>query len=843
MENSENKIIFDEKIKSIQDLYNILLNNSYDFLILEPLEDKCSIKFRKEWKVVEEKFIKQNIYNEIVIKAKTLSNLDVWITNEEQEWKWKIELNWKNFEILSKVVPSKAWEKLFLKLKEIKETKKWTSQSVGFWQFIWFLLVVLIVLLIVWNSYIAFIILNAKTIDDVKFFLSLWINLNDINYFLKIFVKIFFLSLTFILTIFLIIFLSKFLLTKKIFKKKKAKYLVLSILFFILTFGWATFWIFLDRKVDELPRWDILALWDIIVYDNWIYNSEAFEDEKNKKNRESSAHIEDTSNIIWPINLRFDINWLIKKRNFTWEIQKYIWHFWNWEDSIETLDPILPEKIFTKKWNYNLEVDVELIDLVWNRSKETLKTSFTIWIPYVVSITEKELNSWLKQITFDASTMKNLWKIKWFFWEDWSEAKSEWPIFIHRWVFDETQVKMAVWDDKKLSRVFVIKWNSKKLIDWEILFETSPYNDRDVTLTFGNQKLDEWIWFIEEYEWQINDKVIKKDWRIDEPEKSSEIKHNFRDYWRYNISVKVKTSNWQVEKITKNIEIKRKLKIKEWIKFYSDWEELKGIKHNSKTWEYFINDFWTPAKLEMDARYVKSDNIIYSLDEVNFDYDSDWTIDEKSKKWQLQINKEWRNKITVNYIFKNIKIDEKIEVKEMIYIEAVKKDYEIILKINKPSEYAPVIVWFDASKSYIKWWNITKFIWSYGDWIKEEWDSVVKWHRYLTDWEYNIWLTIVWEDWKKYSKNEKLIIKPKAQKLKISSSLKEAPTFQWIDFSSSESVWDIESYLWDFGDGEISTEANPTHRYEKPGNYEVKLTWEFRNRNIMSESIKITIIN
>jgi hypothetical protein len=34
----------------------------------------------------------------------------------------------------------------------------------------------------------------------------------------------------------------------------------------------------------------------------------------------------------------------------------------------------------------------------------------------------------------------------------------------------------------------------------------------------------------------------------------------------------------------------------------------------------------------------------------------------------------------------------------------------------------------------------------------------------------------------------------------------------------------ITGYLWDFGDGESSTEANPTHRYEVPGHYTVTLT-------------------
>jgi PKD repeat protein len=34
----------------------------------------------------------------------------------------------------------------------------------------------------------------------------------------------------------------------------------------------------------------------------------------------------------------------------------------------------------------------------------------------------------------------------------------------------------------------------------------------------------------------------------------------------------------------------------------------------------------------------------------------------------------------------------------------------------------------------------------------------------------------------------------------------------------------IASWLWDFGDGETSTEQNPSHTYGNPGNYTVSLT-------------------
>lgn len=45
---------------------------------------------------------------------------------------------------------------------------------------------------------------------------------------------------------------------------------------------------------------------------------------------------------------------------------------------------------------------------------------------------------------------------------------------------------------------------------------------------------------------------------------------------------------------------------------------------------------------------------------------------------------------------------------------------------------------------------------------------------------------------------------------------------QVVVFNSSFSLY-AETYLWNFGDGTTSTEANPWHKYEKPGTYEVNL--------------------
>jgi hypothetical protein len=58
-----------------------------------------------------------------------------------------------------------------------------------------------------------------------------------------------------------------------------------------------------------------------------------------------------------------------------------------------------------------------------------------------------------------------------------------------------------------------------------------------------------------------------------------------------------------------------------------------------------------------------------------------------------------------------------------------------------------------------------------------------------------------------------------------------------IEFSNKSEY--AESYVWDFGDGTLSTEKNPTHTYKKPGVYKIELTVKNENssdsKNIIIE--------
>jgi len=233
---------------------------------------------------------------------------------------------------------------------------------------------------------------------------------------------------------------------------------------------------------------------------------------------------------------------------------------------------------------------------------------------------------------------------------------------------------------------------------------------------------------------------------------------------------------------------------------------------------------------------------LYQLEEISWDIGNDGSIDSKEKSLEHTFELPGFEEIWVKYTFVHRKNKtDIIEMVDKINIELVEKEAVLVLDIKADSEYAPTLVTFDASLSKVTDDNIVKFTYDYGDGIVEERDAKNSGHRYLKEWNYKIKMTVTTEKWKEYSISRSLILKWQISEAKIRVSLKNAPINQEIDFISSDSVWQIIWYHWDFGDGNISNEANPSHAYTQAGKYKVKLTLDYANNNVISQEIEITI--
>ena len=119
--------------------------------------------------------------------------------------------------------------------------------------------------------------------------------------------------------------------------------------------------------------------------------------------------------------------------------------------------------------------------------------------------------------------------------------------------------------------------------------------------------------------------------------------------------------------------------------------------------------------------------------------------------------------------------------------------------------------------------HIVSWLWDFGDGFQSTAQNPA--HAYQDDGVYTVRLTVTDDDgattW-----IEKLVVIGNSSPHAAFSFSPPAPlagqTIQFID-ESTDPDGQIMSWEWDFGDGTTSTERNPTHTYETPGTYKVKL--------------------
>jgi len=846
----EDTKLIDINITSLEDIVWFIQDKKYDFVLIEPEDLQVKVTFKQDNIDRDIKYIKYPTYTNILFKVKQLTKLTIEDTGSPQEGKWSLKIGAKIYNIKSKTTPGENGERVYIWAKEdtsavAKKKAQKTSLSVIFW----FLAAILFVGLILWGAFIGFIVFNAKTVDDVKFFASLGINLNQINDFITLIISIIFSILLFICTAVLSISLFKFFLTKKSYKRKKVFYGILSTILLFTTFATWSAWMFIDRKIKSLPNWQEQAYGDLKIFNNDLLISNDFDTQQ--------ALLSDTQNLIGPITLQFDLENFSGNQARKWiTIKKYVWNFW--DEEIETFSPKIT-KLFDEKGNYEISVSAFWTDTGGDEVEQVLSNIPSISISHLIEIEETITSNGGKKLSFDANDLSNLWKIVWYFKEPVTETNpnpsypefseiEEWYEFIPGKIFFEElfvgiSIRNGDESDESISKVIIISPDGPSDISWEITL--TPDIENELLYTINVENATAWFanGFIENYEWKIEEKTYNIAWNLNTPDISPNIQHEFETFGEQEIEVVLTDSKGKTETLKKTFNIAKKVALRTSLIIKdADGNEIEDVRYEKNTHEYFVDNFWIPSGIQMDARLVRPVSPLYSLQDVTWDVGNDGNIDATGKAYTYFVPTETNHTIVAEYLFVHRKnIEDTILLKEFVYVEWIKKEAILKLKMEFDTNYAPVTVRFDSSESFIKNDDIVKFIYDYGDGISEERDAINPGHKYTQAGDYTVTLTVVGKSWKRYSTTKDLILLPPAQWVKITSSLKSAPVWQGIDFSSSESSWQIIEYFWDFGDGNISTEANPTHSYKNPGTYTVELKADFANKNSISDTVEISI--
>ncbi len=153
---------------------------------------------------------------------------------------------------------------------------------------------ILFVSTIFFGSFLAYIVFNP---DQAIFFMNVFnINRNDIANLLKILINGSFGVIMLITSIIWIISLFRAFWTPKDLKRKRLIAWLTTGIIGILLFSILTFWAYLFNKIDSIPWPNLMG--SVLVYDNDLFTHDQVK---------GKAVINDTSNLIGPINLHFDI--------------------------------------------------------------------------------------------------------------------------------------------------------------------------------------------------------------------------------------------------------------------------------------------------------------------------------------------------------------------------------------------------------------------------------------------------------------------------------------------------------------------------------------------------------
>jgi PKD repeat protein len=165
----------------------------------------------------------------------------------------------------------------------------------------------------------------------------------------------------------------------------------------------------------------------------------------------------------------------------------------------------------------------------------------------------------------------------------------------------------------------------------------------------------------------------------------------------------------------------------------------------------------------------------------------------------------------------------KNESLDTVVITTLKQPLAAIIREDVRSGIAPLKVSFDASASRYDQGNIEQFQWDFNDGTPPKMYNAKIQYTFAQPGIYHVKLTVFTNDGKKASTTQDIIVSNVPLIARYTPSIKEGKAPLSVTFDPSSSTGAIVSFFWDFGDGVVSNERQPTHTFEKPGTYTVLL--------------------
>ncbi len=224
-----------------------------------------------------------------------------------------------------------------------------------------------------------------------------------------------------------------------------------------------------------------------------------------------------------------------------------------------------------------------------------------------------------------------------------------------------------------------------------------------------------------------------------------------------------------------------------------------------------------PLTVEFDASTSQDpdDDIV----EYQWDFTNDGKIDRTGSLVQYTYEK------TGSYTVRLVVVDSKgNEAETSQVVNASAQGIQAKLEIDASNGEIPLTIHFDASSSTYKEGSIVSYEYDFGDGSKLYVGGSTVTYKYTTVGNYTATVTVVGDDGKKASSSVQIVVRPVSLTscFTVNTDNGSSPLFVSVDPSCSTGT--VQSYQWDFGDGEISFDRKPeTHVYTETGSYTITL--------------------
>lgn len=323
-----------------------------------------------------------------------------------------------------------------------------------------------------------------------------------------------------------------------------------------------------------------------------------------------------------------------------------------------------------------------------------------------------------------------------------------------------------------------------------------------------------------------NGNIVSYEWDFGEgnlPEKIKDVNYTYKKPGEYEVSLRVTDSAGDTAEISEKIIVEAEVKA-----------PVAKITYSPKTLSGKV-----PFTLEFDASMSEDlDNNIVSYE---WDLDGDFKTDVQKEKFEHTFLEAGEHKVTLRVVDADLQ-----ESSTSVTVVTEETDLVAVLKASPESGSVPLTVDFDASSSSYANGKIVSYQWDFGDESIPQHAGATKAHRFSKIGEYEVRVTVFTDDDKSATTTKKIYVRVPATQACFKVS-RNTVNFSGnrdrdiVSFDSLCSQGNISQWKWDFGDGSISRDRNPSYAYEKPGNYTVNLEIIDNNNNVSSYSDVIEV--